>query len=634
MKPLLGPNVAIDVDRLVVSRLLLQANSGGGKSWALRRLLEQTHGKVQHLVLDIEGEFHTLRERFDYVLAARTGGDTLADVRSAGVLARRLLELGVSAIVDLYELKAHDRIRFVRLFLEALIDAPRSLWHPALVVVDEAHHFCPQAGQAESAAAVIDLMTRGRKRGFCGVLATQRLSKLHKDAAAEANCKLIGRATLDVDLKRAADELGFSSREDVARIRALPPGRFFAMGPGLSDQVVEVQVGDVVTTHPRAGRGNAPVPPPREKVQKVLAQLADLPKQADEEIRTLQQAQAEVVKLRRELAAKPAAPSPQVERVEVPVLKDSQLRRVEVLAEKAAAVSAVMAAAAEQLRGMLPARTPTPPGAVRPAPKATQAEPRRVAPAAAGDGDPITGPEQRILDAIAWLEATNQQQAQDQAAVAFLAGYTVGGGAFNNPRGRLNTRGLIEYRGGNLALTDAGRAAAAVPSEVLTSAELHERVLARLPGPEARILRVLLVAYPDDVENDELARAAGYEPGGGAFNNPRGRLRSLGLVTTRRRAASRRRRRCSSTGGADDDDQDRVVRPGLYAIPVLCRTSRRRRRMLALDRRQVQGQGLRPVSGRREEDARAPGVVGDPLWADPGWHARLPPLRHAGLRAT
>jgi hypothetical protein len=32
------------------------------------------------------------------------------------------------------------------------------------------------------------------------------------------------------------------------------------------------------------------------------------------------------------------------------------------------------------------------------------------------------------------------------------------------------------------------------------------------------------------VENDQLARAAGYEPGGGAFNNPRGRLRSLGLV--------------------------------------------------------------------------------------------------------
>lgn len=57
-KPLLGhatgdgAAVAIDVDRLIKSRTLLTANSGGGKSWALRRLLEQTHGTVQQLVLD------------------------------------------------------------------------------------------------------------------------------------------------------------------------------------------------------------------------------------------------------------------------------------------------------------------------------------------------------------------------------------------------------------------------------------------------------------------------------------------------------------------------------------------------------------------------------------------------------
>lgn len=45
---------------------------------------------------------------------------------------------------------------------------------------------------AESAGAVIDLATRGRKRGQCAVIATQRLSKLHKDAAAEMKNKLIG----------------------------------------------------------------------------------------------------------------------------------------------------------------------------------------------------------------------------------------------------------------------------------------------------------------------------------------------------------------------------------------------------------------------------------------------------------
>ena len=48
-----GPGcVPIDLDRLVGTRLLIQTNSGGGKSYCLRWLLEQTHGQIQQFVLD------------------------------------------------------------------------------------------------------------------------------------------------------------------------------------------------------------------------------------------------------------------------------------------------------------------------------------------------------------------------------------------------------------------------------------------------------------------------------------------------------------------------------------------------------------------------------------------------------
>src|SRR6266850_747296 len=93
----LGPGMPCDLDILMESRLLIQASSGGGKSRTLRRILEQTHGKVQQIVIDPEGELVSLREKFDYVLAAREGGDTPADPRYAALLAERLLELGVSA---------------------------------------------------------------------------------------------------------------------------------------------------------------------------------------------------------------------------------------------------------------------------------------------------------------------------------------------------------------------------------------------------------------------------------------------------------------------------------------------------------------------------------------------------------
>jgi DNA helicase HerA-like ATPase len=116
----LNNQTEIDLPKLIESKLLVQANSGGGKSWALRRILEQSHGKVQHIILDSEGEFATLREKYDYVLAGK-GGDTPAEPRSAALLARKLLELKVSAIIDLYELHPQERKRFVRLFLESLI---------------------------------------------------------------------------------------------------------------------------------------------------------------------------------------------------------------------------------------------------------------------------------------------------------------------------------------------------------------------------------------------------------------------------------------------------------------------------------------------------------------------------------
>jgi DNA helicase HerA-like ATPase len=275
-----GRAIPINVNRLIETRAILTARSGGGKSYALRRILEQTHGKVQQIVIDPEGEFFTLREKFDYVLAGGVDGDCPANVRCAALLARKLLELRVSAIIDIYELKAMERVEFVKLFLESLIDAPKSLWHPVLVVIDEAQLFAAESGKCQSLQAVVDLMTRGRKRGFAGLLATFRHSVIDKNAAAPAINKIIGGASLDIDIERAAKDLGFP-RSRYSEVESLKPGSFFAVGPAFDcDKVTEIKVGPVSTTHPRAGQRAMAPPPPRESVQKVLASLADLPAEA------------------------------------------------------------------------------------------------------------------------------------------------------------------------------------------------------------------------------------------------------------------------------------------------------------------------------------------------------------------
>lgn len=550
----LSSDLSCDLERLILSKLLVQSNSGGGKSRTIRRLLEQTAGRVQHLVMDPEGEFASLREKHDYLLVAPTGGDVAADPKTARRLAERLLELHASAILDIFELSPHDRILFVKEFMEGLVDAPKKLWHPALVVLDEAHHFCPEVGHAESSDAVKAMASRGRKRGFSLILATQRLSKLHKDTAAECLNKLIGRTGLDVDLRRACDELGFQ-KGDWAKLRTLEPGQFYAYGPALCQTPRVTTIGPCFTTHPEAGSKMmaAPAPPPTEKVKALLQKLSDLPAEAERKRKTEEDLRREVAELRRQLAQKPSTPAPKVERVEVPTIDAATLERLRMFGHAWADRSKDFKGQADEFRAQAEGlerlgrdliaaldraargRTSSPPA---PRPSSSTRLPRSFTPpkgparleVAKFDGEPLDGPEQRILDAIAWMNAIGVEE-PETTAVAFVAEYRPKGGAFCNPKGRLRGKGLIEYRGKSLVLTEEGRALARFPDTSFVSDEaLHAAVLGRLDGPGQKILKVLLEAWPEGVTNDALAEASGYSPGGGAFANPRGRLKTLGLV--------------------------------------------------------------------------------------------------------
>lgn len=341
MKILIGhagnKRIGFDLDTLIPTRLLIQANSGAGKSYLLRKLMEELFGHVQVIAIDPEGEFATLREKFGYVLVGK-GGETPADVRSAATVAEKLLELRASAVCDLYEMPARDRHAWVRTFLDALINAPKKLWHPVVIIIDEAHLFCPEkgAGESEASDAMIDLATRGRKRGFCAVFATQRLGKLRKDAAAELQNVLVGGTFLDVDVKRAAETLGIPPgkelRDFAAHMKVIAPGTFIALGRAISKERIELKVDEVQTSHPKPGSAKhaAEPPPPPEKVRELLPSLADLPKVAEEKARTVADFKKQIRELTQQLAtAKRAgaqAPPPAVKSVEPAAVKALQKR--------------------------------------------------------------------------------------------------------------------------------------------------------------------------------------------------------------------------------------------------------------------------------------------------------------------
>ena len=267
-----GHSISIDLEELLATRLLVQGNSGSGKSHLLRRLLEECAGLVQQVVIDPEGDFVTLADHYGHVVI-----DAAAySPREIEALAGRVRQHRASVVLALEELEVEQQIRCAALFLTALFDAPREHWYPALVVVDEAQMFAPAAAgemaddtRRLTLSAMTNLMCRGRKRGLAGIVATQRLAKLAKNVAAEASNFLMGRTFLDIDMQRAADLLGMDRRQ-AERIRDLQRGQFLGLGPAISRRPVAVEIGPVRTGGKNAAAALVPLPDAAEGEMEAL----------------------------------------------------------------------------------------------------------------------------------------------------------------------------------------------------------------------------------------------------------------------------------------------------------------------------------------------------------------------------
>ena len=564
--------ISFVLEVLLRTRLLIQANSGGGKSWLIRLLCELIFGKVQIILIDREGEFASLRPKYGFLHVGQVdqGADIQADVRSARLLAEKLLEFGTSAICDLYEAfrtNPSARRAWVASFLEGLIDAPKHLWHDCIVIVDEAHLFCPQESSKAASMvereiisrckeAMIALATVGRKRGLCAVWATQRLAKLDKDASAELFNRLVGMTVEDVDVDRATDLMSVS-REDKPEfrrtLRELEPGQFIAFGRAIVNQRTLFKVDSVTTKHQEAGsKGYSSKPPPvPEVIKTLLPKLADLPKEVDNRAKTEKQLRAEIQELQRKISAlekaKPAAAPTQkpVDRtVEVPVIGKKQARMVAHAAEKTLkAVETLnkfstmldvqrwtdnLKAAAEVLVNPMKLVQKPPPPAPRPVERpAPKPEPTKKS-TAVQDQDVTSVSIDRPVKAVLSVLAAYPEGC-DIGKLALLSGYRVSGG-FRNTLATARSLGYMEGPNtGIMKLTMAGREVAPA-ADRLFGKELVDYWLDHksFGTGEKKTLRALL-DNPGGISIEELASAAGYEVSGG-FRNILSSLRTAGVL--------------------------------------------------------------------------------------------------------
>lgn len=583
--------VRMDALKIVDNRLLGCTNSGGGKSWMLRKIVEQVGEKIPIIVLDPEGEFASLREKLDMVLCG-ADGEVEAHPRSAKLLCRKLIELRVSAVVDLYELKLPERRRFVREFLDALINLPRKLWGSTLIVLDEAHKYAPEKGQAESTDAVIGLMSQGRKRGFGGMLVTQRLSKLHKDAVGECNNYLLGRCVQDVDLKRQGDILGMGTKERSA-LRSLKPGEFYGFGPAfIDDGIVRFKTGAVETTHPDS-RTRHKLKPPKasKKIRGVIGEFEGLADQSAKEARTEQELRARVTGLERDLAkAQRAVPETKTQTVEVEVVDQGAVERAveravtqhdskwkKAVSERdrmwqrrlgAAITAAKNISPSVKTVGQAVEKIETAAahieGIERAAPEMPDIEATRIvvpkssrakAEAALNEGRSTREQVGRevaagVLDRKAKVRSNANgslnttcrkllsalslhREGLNTKRLGFIAGLKTRGGGYNGAMRDLQDNAYIERDGKRWKITDSG--VAALGDEAIdiptTKEDRIEFWKGRLSNTAANILGVFIDEHPQKLTNADIGSITGRATRGGGYNGAMRELRDNFLIT-------------------------------------------------------------------------------------------------------
>ena len=539
---------------------------GAGKTYLAGVLAEQMlsiHAQV--IVLDVVGNWWGLRVAADgraqgkqiFVIGGEHG-DVPITADSGARIARFLVEKSVSAVLDISSFRQGERKRFAADFAEEFFHLKKTQRSAVHLFIEEAQLLVPQRcgpDEARMLGAFENIVRLGRNYGIGATLISQRPQSVNKEVLSQVECLCVLQVNGSHErraLEEWVQEAG-ADRKLVGELPGLARGEGYVWSPSWLRVFQRVKFASKTTfdasATPEVGKqvraaslSSVDVDALRSDLQEVVARAEQ------DDPRALRRRIAELEKTARQQAAgKPAVvavPDPSIlaslrERIreleayakstartidkfraQAPKLHDIAdiLEGVKLIAELSGKPEiAAVATAAAPARSLQP--QPRLSSAARPASSNGHQPP-----------SPLSNPEQRIVNAIAWMEHIGVPQ-PNQTAVAFLAGYTYGSGGFNNPRGRLNQLGLIRYLAGNqIELTTEGRALAEFPSSSVSQEELHRSVLERLPNPEQRILRPLIEAWPRSVSNYDLAKAANYAQDSGGFNNPRGRLRSLGLI--------------------------------------------------------------------------------------------------------
>jgi hypothetical protein len=517
-------------------------------------------------------------EGFPILTLGGSHGDLPLEAEHGKRLADFAVEERVPMILSLRHLRKGQQRSFVTDFAEQLYHRKGEPEHrvPLHLVVDEASRFIPQrvsGALARSVGAFEDIVRQGRADGFGVNLIDQRPASVNKNVLSQVDTLVVHQVTSTHDRKALSDWVDQHDVEDRgeefrARLASLELGQAWFWDPSLDVfELVSVRMRETFDSSSTPDLGEEVVLP--EKMASVdLDELRDAleeqieeaerndPERLRERIEELEAEKADLEETPREVV-----PDDHVSREEVQEQIDSAVAtareegraemeghvatlegRLSEIGDRAETIREAAADIVEIARKN--GRPEVPQRDVEDAPEASGVsgetrsietpEPppeRRDARTVLREPEPrhpeLSGPEQRVLNALATLRYLGESEPENAQLAAF-AGYKPGG-YWRSIRGGLSTDGLLEYpEPGRVRLTEKGdRFATAAEIESLD--DVHALFFDLADGPQSKLLRVLIDVYPEALPSDELAERSGYSPGG-YFRSIRGKLSTWGVL--------------------------------------------------------------------------------------------------------
>jgi hypothetical protein len=516
-------------------------------------------------------------------------GGPRADValteNAGAVIGETVATMGESCIVSLNGMRSKAAMRrFMLDFLTALEDKANG--EPVHIILDEADLWAPQKIKDNEGGAaprllgqVESIVRRGRVKGFIPWLITQRPAVISKDVLSQADGLIAMKLTSSQDRDQLGGWVeGNADAGDWKRIRAelatLERGRGVLWIPGrrMLETVTfpEKKSFDSSRTPKRGEKKTSAATLKPLDVGALQTRLAAVEKEAKEN--DPKALKAQIAKL---LAAqRPAVEvgtSELLEKARIagfgagvahiagafltetsdldPTLVEAVAGAID--AHKAQIVKALTLHLRDVVRRVTPRAGARPPVATAhsqggvDAPsrverlKSIAGEPMNILAASvaaprtmtktAHVADGLNNAQQRILDALSWLEAVARSPA-DRTLVAFMSDASPSSSTFGINLGKLRDMGAIDYHSGAVTLTSAGRGMANVVVRPGTNDEYHGMIKRRLNTAQARILDVMIAADGKPIERAKLASLTFASPTSSTFGMNLGRLKDLGLI--------------------------------------------------------------------------------------------------------